>query len=68
MYKTRIWYEHLNTVKNKVPKNIGILYKVKEVINTKRLRSLYCSFIHIFLNYGNLSWGSTQKANLKELL
>ena len=35
------WNEHLNTIENKVPKNIGILYKAKEIINTKALRSLY---------------------------
>ena len=54
------WNEHLNTIENKVSKNIGILYKAEGILNTKGLRSLF-SFIHTFLNYGNLSWGSTHK-------
>ena len=45
---------YLNTIENKVSKNIGILYKAKEIINTKGLRNLYYLFIHTFLNYGNL--------------
>lgn len=44
---------------------MGILFKAKEIINTKGLRSLYYSFIHTFLNYGTLSWGNTHKASLK---
>ena len=51
------WNEHLNTIENKVSKNIGIRYKAKEIINTKGLRSLYYSFIHTFLNYGKLYHG-----------
>ena len=37
--------EHLNTIENKVSKNIGILQKANEIINTKLLGSLYYSFI-----------------------
>ena len=36
---------YLNTIENKLSKNIGILYKAKEIINTKELRSLYL-YIH----------------------
>ena len=48
------WNEHLNTIEKKVFTNIGILYKAKEIINRN---SIYYSFIHIFLNYRNLSRG-----------
>ena len=27
---------------------------------------IYFSFIHTYLNYGNLAWGSTHKAKLNE--
>ena len=63
--KTSIGIKHLNKIENSVSKSIGILFKAKEIINTKGLRSLYYSFIPIFLNYGSLSWGNTHKANLK---
>ena len=61
------WNEHLNAIENKVSKNTGILYKYIELINTKGFRSLYYSFIHTFLNYGNLLWGSTHKKKLKKI-
>ena len=35
------WNEHLNTIEDKVFKNSGILYKAKEIIKTKVLRSPY---------------------------
>ena len=57
---------YLNTIENKVSKNIGILYKAKEIINTKGLRNLYYLFIHTFLNYGNLLQGSKHNTNLKK--
>ena len=57
---------YLNTIENKASKNIGILYKAKEIINTKGLRNLYYLFIHTFLNYGNLLWGSKHNKNLKK--
>ena len=61
------WNEHLNTIENKVSRNIDILYKNKETINKKGLRSLYYSFIHKLLIYGNLSWESRHKTNLKQV-
>ena len=61
------WNEHLSTIENKVSKNIDILYKNKETINKKGLRSLYYSFIHKLLIYGNLSWESRHKTNLKQV-
>ena len=61
------WNGYLNTIENKLSKNIGILFKAKGIINTKGLRSLYSSFIHKFLNYVNLSWGSTHETNLKKI-
>ena len=57
---------YLNTIENKVSKNIGILYKAKEIINTKGLRNLYYLFIHTFSNQGKLLWGRKKKKNLKK--
>ena len=57
---------YLNTIENKVSKNIGILCKAKEIINTKGLRNLYYLFIHTFLNYGKLFWVIKKNTNLKK--
>ncbi|XP_065664405.1 uncharacterized protein LOC136086066 [Hydra vulgaris] len=40
------WREHISVVENKVSKNIGILYKAKQVLNQSCLKYIYFSFIH----------------------
>ena len=60
------------TVKNikyieiKIPKNIGLLYKAKPYIALYIL-SLYHSYKHSHINYGNTEWGSTNRTNLEKL-
>ena len=61
------WNDHLNVIENKVAKNLGILYKAKHTINPNGLRSLYYSFIHSYINYGNIAWRSTNRTKLKKL-
>ena len=59
--------EHLKLIENKVSKNLGILFKAKHILNSESLKSLYFSFIHSYLNYGNIAWASTTKTKLKKL-
>ena len=61
------WNEHLKVIENKISKNLGLLYKAKHFLNSDSMRSLYFSFIHCYLNYGNIAWGSTTKSKLKKL-
>ena len=61
------WKDHIQTIENKISKNIGILFKAKCLLNRKCLRSIYFSFINCYLNYANIAWGSTQKGKLKKL-
>ena len=37
------------------------------LINCKCLRSTYFFFIHIYINYANIAWASTNKTKLKKL-
>ena len=46
-------------MENKISKNIGILFKARPFLNKKSLLSLYYSYIHSYINYGSVSWGST---------
>ena len=32
------------------------------------MKQLYFSFVHSYLNYGNIAWASTNKSKLKTLL
>ena len=49
------WNNHIHLIGNKISKNVW-----------HGLKSLYYSFIHSYLNYGNIVWASTNKTRLKE--
>ena len=61
------WKEHIKYLENKIAKNIGLVYRAKPFLNKESLIALYYSYIHSYLNYGNLAWGSTYLTNLKKL-
>ena len=60
------WIDHINTLENKLSKNLGVLYKAKPFLNAKAIISLYVSFFHNYLTYGNITWCSTSMAKLKK--
>ena len=61
------WIDHINTLENKLSKNLGVLYKAKPFLNAKAIVSLYFSFFHNYLTYGNIAWCSTSMAKLKKI-
>ena len=61
------WKEHIKYIENKVSKSIGLLYRAKPFLNKKALLALYYSYIHTYLNYANLAWGSGNRTTLKKL-
>ena len=52
---------------NKIAKNLGLLYKARNLINSHCLKQLYFSYIHSYLRYANITWGSTHKSKLMSL-
>ena len=62
-----IWKYHTEHVSNKVSKNIGIMYKSKNILSQRLMKQLYFSFIHNYLNCVNIVWASTNKSNLISL-
>ena len=60
------WKECINYIESKTAKNIGLLYKAKPYIDKHSLLSLYHSYIHSYINYGNIAWGSTTRTDLKK--
>ena len=48
-------------------KNLELLYDAKLYLNNGSLIVLYYSFIHTYINYGNIAWGSTNRTNLKKI-
>ena len=45
-----------------------MLYRANLFLDKNSLLTLYYFHIHTYLNYANLSWGSTNRRNLKQLL
>ena len=43
------------------------MYRAKPFLDKESLLALYYSYIHSYLNYANLAWGSTYLTNLKKL-
>ena len=60
------WRNHITTTENKISKNLGLLYKAKRFLNMNALNILF-SFIHSYLNYGNIVWASVTQTKLKKL-
>ena len=61
------WKEHIKYIENKIAKSIGLLYRAKPFLDKKALLALYYSYIHTYLNYANLAWGSRNRTTLKKL-
>ena len=62
------WKDHIKYIEDKVAKNIGLLYRAKLLLDENSLLTLYYSYIHTYLIYANLWWGSPSRTNLKKLL
>ena len=41
------WKKHMQLIENKFSKNVGVLFKASTLINSKCVRSIYFSFIHL---------------------
>ena len=61
------WKERIKYLKNEVAKNIGPMYRAKPFLDKESLLASYYSYIHSYLNFTNLAWGSTYRTNLKKL-
>ena len=61
------WNVHINIIENKFSKNLGLLHKAKQFLNAKAIKSVYFSFIHSYLTYGNAVWCSTFMNKTKKL-
>ena len=55
------WDKHIASISNKISASIGVLRKLKPVLPSKTLFTLYRSLIHPHLSYCNLVWGRAYK-------
>ena len=61
------WKCHITHVCTKIRPVIGILFKIRHLVPTKLLRSLYYALIHPHILYCIEAWGSTYKSYLEPL-
>ena len=54
-------------IQNKASKCIGILYRSRHIFQPSSLKLIYFSFIHSYINYANITWGSNHKSKLMRL-
>ena len=57
IHESLSWRTHTDTVKNKVSKVVGILYRLKNIFPMYILQTLYNSLIVWYINYVLLLWG-----------
>ena len=61
------WNMQIKHVNNKIAKNIGIIYKLRNYFKLRMLRQLYYNLIFPYITYGLLSWGNTYKSKLTKI-
>ena len=62
------WTYHINYVKNKISKSIGILCKARKILKSASLITLYYSFVFPYLTYCIEIWGGSCASVLKPLI
>ena len=62
------WKAHIEYIRNKVAKSIGIINKMRPVLNDEILLNMYYTFIHCYLNSGIIIWGSTRTNKIDSLI
>ena len=62
------WNTDVELVEKKISKSVKVLFKDSRFLNSKSLRSIYFALVHLYLNYANITWASTNKTCLKIIL
>ena len=62
------WLEHIQYIKNKVSKSVGILSKVQKYLDQQTLHNLYYTFVYPYLIYGVEIWGNACNVYLDPLV
>ena len=62
------WKQHIDYIKIKISKSIGIIYKARNYVNRHTLRNLYYTFVYPYLIYFVEVWGNTCDSYLEPLI
>ena len=61
------WTSHINYIRGKISRNVGIIQHIRHTLNKETLFILYYSMIFPYLSYANLLWGNTFITHLQPL-
>lgn len=62
------WSHHINSIANKISRNIGVLKKVKGLLPRKSLIQIYNSLILPYLNYCHVIWAKAPRVHFERLV
>ena len=62
------WTAHIQYIKNKLSKSIGIMYKCRNYFDKETMRNLYFSFIYPYLTYCVEIWGNACNIHLDPIV
>ena len=63
------WNKHIDIVRSKIFKNIGIISKVRHLLPQELTRTLYMTLVNPYICYCNIIWSSSHKtSNLDNIL
>ena len=62
------WNLHINHIRKKIAKGIGIMCKVRRYFNRNTLKTLYYSLVYPYIHYGIEVWGSAPLSYMDPLI
>ena len=61
------WKNHIDGITKTISRNVGMINKRKFIIPKRILRTLYCTLVLLYINYGILIWGKACKTYLEKI-
>ena len=61
------WAKHISTLRTKMARYIGIMYKLKRMLPLKTRIQIYQSFVQSHINYCSLVWGFCAKSHIETI-
>ena len=61
------WKDHIKYIEGKLSSACGAMYRLRQVVNQKCLRSFYFAHAYFFLQYAILAWHNTQNQYLQRV-
>ena len=58
---------HIQHITNKISKNTGILYRIRDELPLSARKNFYYAYIYPYLNYNIILWGSTSQNHIQPL-